>query len=92
MSFGRNFQILPEPRNVVLSVRIEFQNIFNRMFLQAPGAPAGATGPGAAATNTTAFTTTYPSGLLSGGFGYSNAYNGAGTRPRSGQIVARITF
>jgi hypothetical protein len=81
LSFGRNFQILPEPKNVVFSVRIEFQNIFNRMFLSAPSA-----------TNPGAFTTYYGSGALSGGYGFVNTVGGAGARPRSGQIVARIQF
>jgi hypothetical protein len=31
-------------------------------------------------------------GALSAGYGFVNTFNGAGTRPRSGQIVARINF
>jgi len=31
-------------------------------------------------------------GRLTGGYGYVNWVNGAGSQPRSGQIVARVTF
>jgi hypothetical protein len=33
-----------------------------------------------------------PGGALSAGYGFVNTLNGAGTTPRSGQIVARLTF
>jgi hypothetical protein len=29
---------------------------------------------------------------LTGGYGYVNWVNGAGSQPRSGQVVARVTF
>jgi hypothetical protein len=31
-------------------------------------------------------------GALSGGYGFVNTLNGAGTQPRTGQLVARFTF
>jgi hypothetical protein len=80
---------------VTLNVRAEFQNVFNRLFLAAPsvGGPGNGVSP-ATPTNSN------NQGLLTGGYGYVNWVNGgataanpaAGARPRSGQIVARVTF
>jgi len=95
LSFGRQFRLVGEDR-VKLSIRAEFQNVFNRLFL-APPAVGGGTSP---ATTTT----TNNQGLLTGGYGFVNWVNGgvpavltgttpiAGARPRAGQIVARVTF
>jgi hypothetical protein len=95
MSLGRTFGIGKEGR-YKLSVRAEFQNIFNRVFYTPPTGSGG--------TFTTAPTVFGNSlsgtkGLLSSGFGYVSWLNGganntlgAGPAPRSGQIVARFTF
>jgi hypothetical protein len=83
MSFARNFRVGKEGR-YSLQLRIEFQNIFNRLFLSAPTA----TNPQAAVT-----TTTYANQVLnSGGFGTIATLNGGGDQPRSGQAVMRFTF
>jgi hypothetical protein len=84
-SVGRDFHI-NDDKKIKLNVRAEFQNVFNRLFLQAPSS----TNP--AALTTTANTT----GYVTGGFGFVNYVNGGttglGARPRTGQIVARLTF
>ena len=79
LSLGRNFRVAKESK-VVLNVRAEFQNVFNRLFLSTPSP----TNPSAAPTSN--------AGGLTGGFGFVNYINGAGARPRSGQIVARVIF
>jgi hypothetical protein len=91
MSFGRNFRPLGGDSKVVFNIRTEFQNVFNRLFLQAPSIG----GP----TNVNPLSPTIKNGLgqLTGGYGYVNFFNGGtasmgGARPRSGQIVARLTF
>jgi hypothetical protein len=84
MSFGRNFRI-KERAN--LQFRIEFQNVFNRLFYSAP-----AVGSFTAANPTTAAAHNNPDGGLSGGYGFVNYINGAGDSPRSGQAVIRLTF
>ena len=78
-----------------LEVRAEFQNIFNRLFYQAPadGAPFGF--PFTSINTPTLHGN--PGGTLSQGYGYVNWVNGGltqfgGAQPRSGQIVARFTF
>jgi hypothetical protein len=95
MAFGRVFSIGRE-RGYKLSVRAEFQNIFNRVFYSIPTGSGGTfvtaiTGHGNSLSGT--------SGLLSSGFGFVNWVNGGtynslgtGPAPRSGQIVARFTF
>ena len=90
MSFGRNFRFGKEGRyNFFL--RAEFQNIFNRLFLSAPQTGNQGLGPGAPpSTIVTPLTTT--NGVLTNGYGYINTVEGAGTQPRSGQIVGRFTF
>jgi hypothetical protein len=80
LSLGRNFHLGGENK-VTFNVRAEFQNAFNRLFLSSP-----------TATNPVAPVTTNNAGQLTGGYGYINFVNGAGARPRSGQIVARLTF
>lgn len=83
-NFSRNFRMGPEGR-FVLNVRIEFQNVFNRM--QWPGIGGGnflnpptVFAPGSA-----------NSGLYSGGFGTIVPVNGT-AGARTGSAVARITF
>ncbi len=92
MAFGRNFHLAKENK-VVLNVRAEFQNVFNRLFLSMPsvGGP-GNTHPNSLTTsNVNPLVTSQPT-ALTGGYGYINYINGAGARPRSGQIVARLIF
>jgi hypothetical protein len=84
ISVGRNFRV-KEKYN--LQIRAEFQNIFNRVVYALP-ADGGVQG-----TNTlTAASNNNPGGALSGGYGFVNAFNGAGTSPRSGQLIARFVF
>jgi hypothetical protein len=92
LSLGRNFRLAGENK-VTLNVRAEFQNVFNRLVLSAPsvGGPFNVN-PASFTTNSTAALNGVPAGALTGGFGFVNYVNGAGTRPRSGQIVARLTF
>jgi hypothetical protein len=78
-NFGRNFRIR---EGKVLQIRAEFQNILNRHFYGAPSL----TNPLTLAANNN------PGGALSGGFGFVNTLNGAGSRPRTGLLVARFTF
>jgi hypothetical protein len=87
MSFGRLFPLTKE-RKATLQIRIEFQNVFNRLFYSSPSA----TNPEAVVNKTNPFYTGGPTGALSSGFGYVSFVNGAGDTPRSGQIVARIQF
>jgi len=90
MSFGRNFRLGKEGR-YNLFVRAEFQNIFNRLFLSAPQTGNQGLAPGGSpATIYTPLTTS--GGVLTGGYGYINTVEGAGTQPRSGQLVGRFTF
>jgi hypothetical protein len=78
VSLGRIFR-LKEGLN--LSIRADFQNIFNRPF------PANPTSTNAKATQTVSPTT----GKTISGFGYINTGSVA-VPPRSGLIVARISF
>jgi hypothetical protein len=87
MSFGRNFIVGREGR-YNLSVRAEFQNIFNRLFLSMP--LAGTSNPALSANPSNPATAT--GGVYTGGYGYISTIGGAGDVPRSGQIVARFTF
>ena len=94
MSFGRTFRLAKEGR-VTLNVRGEFQNIFNRVFYSNPSTtnPQGLCYQGH--TSASCFTQQFSSGqigALSSGFGWVNSVNGAGARPRSGQLVARFQF
>ncbi|MBZ5576881.1 MAG: TonB-dependent receptor [Acidobacteriia bacterium] len=84
MSFGRNFRI-KERGN--LQFRIEFQNVFNRLFYSMPSVGSfGATNPTTPATNTN------PNNGLSGGYGFVPYINGVGDTPRTAQAVIRFTF
>jgi hypothetical protein len=99
MGFGRIFRIR---EGMALQLRIEFQNIFNRLFyaLPADSGPNGLAGlPAVNPQTPTAHGNTLGAtgGLLSGGYGYVSWVNGgAGTieaaQPRSGQLVMRFTF
>ncbi|HEY6346816.1 MAG TPA: TonB-dependent receptor [Bryobacteraceae bacterium] len=92
MNFGRNFRMGKEGR-YNLNVRVEFQNVFNRLFYSAPS--AGGLFGGTPITTPTANLNPFPNGspgALSAGYGYVNWLNGAGDQPRSGQAVARFTF
>jgi len=100
MAIGRTFGLGKEER-FRLSIRAEFQNIFNRTFYSLPSDGAAGLGPATTITTPTGHGNTLSgvTGLLSSGFGYVNwlnggAYNslGTGPAPRSGQIVARFQF
>jgi hypothetical protein len=89
LSVGRNFRLAGEGK-VVFNIRAEFQNVFNRLYLQIPSVGAGNVSPITPTTRNAA-------GQLTGGYGYVNFVNGGvansgGARPRTGQIVARLTF
>jgi len=86
LSLGRVFPIARDGK-INLNLRVEFQNVLNRVFLSSPSA----TNPSALTLNTNPFSNGAP-GALSSGFGFVNSVNGAGATPRSGQIVARFTF
>jgi hypothetical protein len=93
MSFGRNFFVNRE-RNVKFEVRAEFYNVFNRLFLSSPE-PVKLSGGGGGilvGANPTATPTFDNQGKRTGGYGYVNWVGGAGSQPRSGQVVARVTF
>jgi len=93
MAFGRVFRI---KERYSVSIRAEFQNIFNRTLYPLPAIGGAATittptGHGNSLSGTT--------GLLSSGFGYVSWLNGGtannlgtGSNPRNGQIVARFVF
>jgi hypothetical protein len=93
MSFGRSFFVNRE-RNAKFEVRAEFYNVFNRLFLSSPE-PVKLSGGGAGilvGANPAAATTRDNQSRLTGGYGYVNWVNGAGSQPRAGQVVARLTF
>jgi hypothetical protein len=87
LSLGRAFRMFKERAS--LNVRVEFQNVFNRVFLTQPSIG----GFGVTNTNTAPG---YTNGVLTAGYGYINTTNpalpGFAPQPRSGQIVARFTF
>ena len=82
-NFGRNFRLAGEGR-VTLNVRAEFENVLNRMFYGAPTT----TNPTLAVATTTQRGVVIPTS----GYGVVNTLNGAGSSPRTGMIVARLTF
>ncbi|HEY6347432.1 MAG TPA: TonB-dependent receptor [Bryobacteraceae bacterium] len=82
MSFGRDFPLGKEGR-FNLNVRAEFQNIFNRLVLSMPSV-GGGVNPATALSSS--------GGINTGGYGYIATVGGIGSAPRSGQIVARVTF
>ena len=76
---GRTFALAKE-NWVSLNVRAEFQNLFNRLYLSSP-------------TPTTPVAPTSANGFGGfNGYGYVNTVLGAGSSPRSGQIIARLRF
>ena len=78
-NFGRNFRFREK---LMLQIRVEFTNIFNRLLLPQPTTAASIlTAP------------TKVNGIYTGGYGtvLPTAGNGI-TSQRSGQIVARFTF
>ncbi len=79
MSLGRNFKMGAEGK-YNLQIRAEFQNVFNRVFLSKP----------TSSNPTTAISSA--NGINTGGYGAISTVNGAGTRPRTGLLVARFTF
>ena len=100
MAFGRTFPI-GRGEKYRLSIRAEFQNIFNRTFYSLPADGAAGLGPATTTTTPTGrgYSLSGTTGLLSSGFGYVNWLNGGsvastgvGPAPRSGQIVVRFSF
>ena len=89
LSLGRTFLFDKEGR-IKADVRVEFFNVLNRLFLASPaevGKLTQGVGPNAAAP-----TTRNNTGALTSGYGFVNTFNGNGTSPRTGQIVARFSF
>jgi len=102
LSLGRDF-VVDRERKIKLQVRVDLQNIFNRLFLASPiPVSSGTFNVPLTGTNPAAPKTFDTSGkLLTSGYGYVNWVNGgntpgaplnSGAQPRSGQIVARFTF
>ncbi len=96
MAFGRTFHI---KERAALMLRVEFQNIFNRLFYAVPanGAPFGGVTTLITSAVGHANSLSGTPGLLSSGFGYVNWVNGGigsygAAQPRSGQIVMRFQF
>jgi hypothetical protein len=90
MSLGRTFRIARDGR-VNLDVRAELFNVFNRLFLSNPG-PVSVGGFPPPGPNPAAPTIRNAFGALSSGYGFVNTFNGLGSQPRTGQIVARFSF
>jgi hypothetical protein len=87
LSLGRIFRVKEKYQ---LQIQAQFFNVFNRVFYPAP---TGATTSTTGATYSNPFSgSAAATGALNGGYGYVNTLNGAGTNPRSGQLVARFTF
>ncbi len=77
LNFGRSFQLREK---MALSIRAEFFNPFNRVYLPTPSA-----------SNPVATSTFNSAGVPTGGFGYITNANGIGGQ-RNGQLVARFQF
>jgi hypothetical protein len=89
-SLGRTFRLAKEGR-VNLDIRGELFNAFNRLFLANPnGVSVAGFPPAGVAPN--AVTVRNAAGLLSSGYGFVNTFNGNGSQPRTGQMVARFSF
>ena len=94
--------VVDRERNIKLQVRVEFQNIFNRLFLASPiPISSGTFNVPLTGTNPAAPKTYDGDQRLTSGYGFVNWVNGgntpvaplgSGAQPRSGQIVARFTF
>jgi hypothetical protein len=104
LSLGRTFRFAREGR-VNLDLRAELYNVFNRLFLANPIPVAAISSPfGVGSVNPATPTTclgvpgvcTAANGLgsrpLSAGYGFVNTFNGNGSQPRAGQLVARFSF
>jgi len=93
LSLGRTFGFAREGR-IKVDVRAELFNVFNRLFLAIPnGNPLGVTNNGANnGPNAAAPTVRNAQGALVSGYGFVNTFNGFGSQPRTGQIVARFSF
>jgi hypothetical protein len=89
LSLGRTFGLAKENRTK-LDVRVEFFNVFNRLFLASPAAVGAVTQPGG--PNPAAPTVRNPQGEVTSGYGFVNTFNGNGSSPRTGQVVARFSF
>src|SRR5262245_53655885 len=91
MSFGRVFYVNRD-RGVKFEVRAEFQNVFNRLFLSSPIAVKTGGFTVLTGANPLAPPTFDNQGRRTGGYGFVNWVGGVGAQPRSGQVVARVTF
>jgi hypothetical protein len=93
LSLGRTFGFARDGR-IKVDVRAELFNVFNRLFLAIPnGNPLGVTNNGANnGPNAAAPTVRNAQGALVSGYGFINTFNGFGSQPRTGQIVARFSF
>jgi hypothetical protein len=92
LSLGRTFGLAKENR-IKLDVRAEFFNVFNRLFLASPfGVATGAAAAQTTGPNPAAPTVRNTQGALVSGYGFVNTFNGNGSQPRTGQIVARFSF
>lgn len=80
MNLGRTWRL---HERATLQLRVEFNNIFNRTYLNNP-----------LVTNPLAPVTTDPNGNYNGGFGYINLATTSTQfgQPRNGDIVMKITF
>jgi hypothetical protein len=81
-NFSRNFRI---KEGINFNVRVEFNNIFNRMFLPNPSTAGNFANP------PVQFTSGSNTGLFSSGFGTINPLSGT-SGMRTGQLIARLTF
>lgn len=86
LSLGRIFRITEK---LQLLIQAQFFNPFNRVVYPMP---TGATTSTTPATFSNPFPGLPGTGALNAGYGFVNVLNGAGTNPRSGQLVARFTF
>ena len=97
LSLGRTFGFAKDNR-IQFDVRAELFNVFNRLFLSTPTPinNGANNGPNAAApvVRCTAAgpNCAVPGATLNSGYGFVNTFNGAGSQPRTGQIVARFRF
>jgi hypothetical protein len=89
LSLGRTFGLAKEDR-IRFDIRVEFFNVFNRLFLASPAAVGATTQPGG--PNPAAPTVRNAVGAITSGYGFVNTFNGNGSSPRTGQIVARFSF
>jgi len=89
LSVGRIFRVKEKYQ---LQIRAEFTNPFNRVFFGMPADGTGTNTLTGASRNNPFPVPGSTAGALSGGYGFVNTLNGAGTQPRTGQLVARFTF